>query len=92
MGFVFSVAFLVLILFIITRMFRVARLQDDMFAQLAVAGIATWIATQSFLNIGAIVGLLPLTGVPLPFVSHGGTALMTVLAGVGIVLNYSRRV
>ncbi len=92
MGYIVSVLFLVLLVFIIVRMFRIARLQDDQFSQLAVAGIATWIAVQSFLNIGAIVGLLPLTGVPLPFVSHGGTALMTALAGIGIVLNYSRRV
>lgn len=91
-GFVLSIAFLILLIFIIVRMFRIASLLDDPFAQLTVAGIATWIAVQSFLNIGAIVGLLPLTGVPLPFVSHGGTALMTLLAGVGIVLNYSRRV
>jgi cell division protein FtsW len=92
MGFIFCVLFLVLLISIIIRMFQVARLQQSRFASLSIAGIATWIATQSFLNIGAIVGLLPLTGVPLPFVSHGGTALMTMMAGVGIVLSFSKHV
>jgi cell division protein FtsW len=57
---------------------------------LVVSGIIVWLVAQSFLNIGAIVGLLPLTGVPLPFVSHGGTALMMALAGVGLIANISK--
>jgi len=55
-----------------------------------VCGIIIWILVQSFFNIGAMVGLMPLTGVPLPLVSHGGTALMIALAGFGIVLNVSK--
>jgi cell division protein FtsW len=55
-----------------------------------VAGIVIILTAQSFLNIASITGLFPLTGVPLVFVSHGGTALMIAMAATGIVLNVSR--
>jgi cell division protein FtsW len=55
-----------------------------------VVGIMTLIITQAFLNIAAMVGMAPLSGLPLPFISHGGTALLSVLAAVGIVLNVSK--
>jgi cell division protein FtsW len=50
------------------------------------------IVSQAFVNIGAMVGILPLSGIPLPFVSHGGTALFMTLAEVGIILNISKSV
>ena len=54
-------------------------------------GINVWIRGQAFINIAAISGLAPLTGIPLPFVSYGGTALISLLAGLGIVLNVAKR-
>lgn len=64
---------------------------SDKFGKLIIMGIASWIIGQAFLNISAISGLAPLTGIPLPFVSYGGTAMMVMLAGMGIVLNIARK-
>jgi cell division protein FtsW len=55
-----------------------------------VVGIVIMIGTQAFVNIGAMVGVLPLSGITLPFISHGGTALFMTLAEVGIILNISK--
>lgn len=90
LGFIFSVGLVVLILAVVWRGLKIAKNTDNDFGRLLVVGIITWLAWQSFLNIGAMVGVMPLTGVPLPFISHGGSALMTVLAAVGIVANVSR--
>ena len=62
----------------------------DRFGALLVVGIASWILVQAFINIGAVLGVMPITGVPLPFMSAGGTSLVTTLAGVGIMLNVAR--
>lgn len=90
MGFVFSLLLLTLICYIGLRGYRLARECRDPFAKLLVSGIITWILVQSFMNIGAMVGIMPLTGVPLPFISHGGTALMIAMASVGILVNVSK--
>ncbi len=90
MGLLFAVGLVVLIVLIIARGFVLAKNAPDQFGRLLASGIIIWFALQSFLNIGAIVGLLPLTGVPLPFVSHGGTALMISMAAVGILINISK--
>lgn len=92
LGFVFSVGLIVLILAVVWRGLKIAKKTDNDFGRLLVVGITAWLAWQSFLNIGAMVGIMPLTGVPLPFVSHGGTALMAALAAVGIVANVSREI
>ncbi len=63
----------------------------DKFGKLLIMGVASWVVGQAFINIAAISGLLPLTGIPLPFVSYGGTAMMTLLAGMGIVLNVAKK-
>ncbi len=73
------------------RGLTIARQAPDAFGRILAAGIAMWIGFQAFLNIGALSGLLPLTGVPLPFISFGGTSLMTSFAAVGILANISRR-
>ncbi|MFA6253696.1 MAG: putative peptidoglycan glycosyltransferase FtsW [Candidatus Paceibacterota bacterium] len=62
----------------------------DPFGRLLGTGLIVLITSQAFINIGAMLGLLPLTGVPLPFISHGGTALLFALIGVGIILNISK--
>ena len=63
----------------------------DRFGALLVIGVTAWILVQAFINIGAVLGVLPITGVPLPFMSAGGTSLVTTLAGVGLVLNVARK-
>ena len=57
---------------------------------LLVVGFMTLIVSQAFLNIAAMLGVAPLSGLPLPFISHGGTALIAILASLGIVLNVSK--
>lgn len=91
-GFFVATGFVLLFLLIGWRGLQIAKHAPDEFGMLVVAGIMAWILTQSFLNIGAMVGALPLTGVPLPFVSHGGSAMLTVLAAMGVVASVSREV
>ncbi len=76
--------------FFIMRGFTLMRHAPDAFGKLLAGGIISWIGIQAFLNIGAMVGVFPLTGIPLPFISFGGTALVMELAAVGILLNISR--
>ena len=64
----------------------------DRFGALLVVGISTWILVQAFINIGAVLGVLPITGVPLPFMSAGGTSLVTTMAGIGVMLNVARSI
>lgn len=90
MGFIFAAGLVILILAFGWRGLKIARAAPDNFGRLLTGGIVVWVVWQSFLNISAMVGLLPLTGVPLPFVSHGGSALMAVLAASGIVANVSK--
>lgn len=90
MGFLFAFGLVVLLFLLARRGLLLAKRAPDRFSRLLVSGIVIWFVSQSFLNIGAMVGVLPLTGVPLPFVSHGGTALMIALAGAGILINISK--
>lgn len=68
----------------------IARELSDPFGRLLILGIGIWITGQAFLNMAAISGLAPLTGIPLPFISYGGTALMAILASLGIALNVAK--
>jgi cell division protein FtsW len=70
--------------------FRIARRTDDPFRSLVAAGVTIWIAGQAFINIGGVLGLIPMTGVPLPFISDGGTALVVILAAVGMLAGFAR--
>ncbi|MFG3340085.1 putative lipid II flippase FtsW [Glycomyces sp. NPDC048151] len=70
--------------------FRIARRSDDPFRALVAAGVTIWIAGQAFINIGGVLGLIPMTGVPLPFISDGGTALVVILAAVGMLAGFAR--
>lgn len=85
--------FLVVLVFllIVLRGYKIAKNAPDCFSTLLAAGITTWIVIQFFVNIGAMIGILPLTGIPLPFVSYGGSSLIVLLIGVGILLNISRQ-
>lgn len=89
LGFFVSAALVVLFLLFLWRGIRVAAHAPDRFGKLLAVGILAWIVFQAFINIGAMLGLTPLTGVPLPFISYGGTALVTTLAAAGLLLNIS---
>lgn len=69
---------------------RVAIRAPDLFGRLLAAGIVTWFALQAVVNLGAVTGLLPITGVPLPFVSFGGSALVVSMAAVGVLVSIAR--
>ena len=70
---------------------RVALRAPDRFGTLLAAGITAWIAGQAVVNMGAVTGVMPVTGIPLPFLSFGGSALVVTMAAVGILLNVARR-
>lgn len=89
-GFIGNVFVILLYLAFCLRGFRIAYYAPDQFGRLLTIGIVILITFQSFLNIASIIGLFPLTGVPLVFISHGGTSLLFSLFAVGIVLNISK--
>jgi len=89
-GIVGSVVLIALFAGILLRGLYIARRAPDTFSGLVVSGIVIMLTAQAFLNMSAAIGVFPLTGIPLPFVSHGGTALFVALAASGIVLNVSR--
>ena len=90
-GFIGAFFLLALFLTFAWRGYYIAKKTNDAFFKLTAIGISSWIILQSFVNIGAMVGLLPLTGIPLPFISYGGSALVITMIGAGILLNISRR-
>jgi cell division protein FtsW len=89
-GFIGTVSLIILFVFFTLRSFKVALVATHAFGGLLVVGIVSFMIAQSFINIGAMMGVLPLSGIPLIFVSQGGTALLLALAEAGIVLNVSR--
>ncbi|NQV88401.1 MAG: cell division protein FtsW [Parcubacteria group bacterium] len=89
-GFIGASSIILLFLFFAFRGLKISIKAPDSFGRLLVVGIVILIISQSFVNIGAILGVLPLSGIPLVFVSHGGTALFMTLAEIGIVLNISK--
>ncbi|MEK7662399.1 MAG: putative peptidoglycan glycosyltransferase FtsW [Patescibacteria group bacterium] len=90
-GFVGAIILISLFVVFALRGLKIADSSGDQFGRLLATGIVILIVSQSFINIGSMIGILPLTGVPIIFVSHGGTALMFALAEIGILLNISRR-
>ncbi|MDP2631784.1 MAG: putative lipid II flippase FtsW [Candidatus Uhrbacteria bacterium] len=92
LGFVFTAAFLLVFLFLILRGLKIAEMSDDNFGKFLVVGIIAWFGVQAFVNIGAMLGVMPITGVPLPFMSYGGTSLVVSLAASGLILNVSKGV
>ncbi|MBI4086633.1 FtsW/RodA/SpoVE family cell cycle protein [Candidatus Kaiserbacteria bacterium] len=89
-GFIGGVVLILLFSFFAFRGYRIAAESTDLFGMLLVVGFVTLIVSQAFLNIAAMLALAPLSGLPLPFISQGGTALLAVLASVGIILNVSK--
>ena len=89
-GFVGSLSLILLYLLLAMSSFRISGKAPDTFSGFVVVGFCILIVTESFLNIAAMLGLVPLSGVPLLFVSHGGSALIITLAAAGIVANISK--
>lgn len=89
-GFVGSIVLISLFLLLLWKGFRIAKMSQDKFSQLLAIGISCWICIQAFINIGAMIGILPLTGIPLPFISYGGSHIVAELIGIGILLNISK--
>ena len=90
LGFVGTVATILLFVFFALRGLRIANHSPDLFSRLLVSGIVILITVQAFMHIASITGVFPLTGVPLPFMSHGGTSLMIYLTAIGVVLQISK--
>lgn len=89
LGFFKTAILIMLFIFFIWRGFKIAKSAPDRFGQLLGAGITSWFAIQIFINLSAMLALIPLTGIPLPFISYGGSSLVMALSGVGILLNIS---
>lgn len=89
-GFIGASLLIFLLIFLTLRGYRIATEASDMFGTLLIIGFMSIIIGQAFLNIGAMLAVAPLSGLPLPFISHGGTALMATLASLGIVINVSK--
>lgn len=91
LGFVFSILLLYLFFNLAIRGFRIARDSPDEFGKLLTVGIISWITFQALINIGAMVGIVPLTGLPLPFISFGGSAMAIVMFACGVIVNISKQ-
>ncbi len=89
-GFIGGVVLISLISYLVLRGFKIAQGTTDPFGKLLAAGLTIWLGIQAVVNLAAMVSLIPLTGVPLPFISYGGSALLVNLVAVGILLNISK--
>lgn len=90
LGFVGGAAVLALFILLILTLIRIAKKTNDRFGKLFVLGVSTWITLQVFINVGSIIGLIPLTGVPLPFFSYGSSSLVALLIGLGISIGIAK--
>ena len=91
LGFVGSGAILILYLILLMRAFSIARRTNDPFGRLVCTGVIAWFAFQMFENIGMTLGMMPMTGVPLPFISYGGSSMFATLIGFGLLQNVHAR-
>lgn len=89
-GFIGIIILIILFILLIFKGLRMSKKIPDEFAKLLACGITCWFGFQFLINVAAITGLIPLTGIPLPFVSYGSSALITTLAGAGILVNISK--
>jgi len=91
LGFVGAITIIVLLAIVLVRALRIAARADDMFGLLTASGIALWLGVQAFINIGMTIGIAPVTGLPLPFVSYGGSAMFADMLAIGVLLAIHRR-
>lgn len=89
LGFLLAVMVIALFVTLLIRGLSIAQRAPDMFGKLLAIGITSWFTVQAFINIAAMVGILPLTGIPLPFISYGSSALIISLTAAGVLLNIS---
>ena len=90
LGFVGTITIVVLLGIVIVRAIRIAARTDDLFGMLIASGVAIWFAFQSFVNIGMTIGIMPITGLPLPFVSYGGSAIFADMIAIGMLQSVRR--
>jgi rod shape determining protein RodA len=90
LGFVGTITIVVLLGIVIIRALRIAARADDLFGVLIASGVAVWFAFQSFVNIGMTIGIMPITGLPLPFVSYGGSAIFADMIAIGMLQSVRR--
>ncbi len=91
LGFVGSAGIVLLYIIILMRAFAIARRANDPYGRLVATGVTAWFAFQIFENIGMTLGLMPMTGVPLPFLSYGGSSMFATLIGFGLLQNVHAR-
>jgi rod shape determining protein RodA len=90
LGFVGAAVIVGALAFIVFRAIRAAQVADDMFGMLVASGIAIWFAFQTFVNVGMTIGIMPITGLPLPFVSYGGSAIFADMIAIGLLQSVRR--
>lgn len=91
LGFVGCIAIIALLAVVVVRAMRIAARADDQFGTLAASGIAVWFAFQTFVNVGMTIGIMPITGLPLPFISYGGSAAFADMIAIGILQAVHRK-
>jgi rod shape determining protein RodA len=91
LGFAGALLMIALIGLMLLRALLIATRAEDQFGMLIAAGTAIWFAVQAFVNIGMTVGIMPVTGLPLPFVSYGGSAMFADMIAVGLLQSVRRR-
>ena len=91
LGFIGAIAIIALLGVVLTRSLRIAAHADSQFGTLVAAGVTCWFAVQAFINIGMTVGIMPVSGLPLPFVSYGGTAMFANMIAIGLLQAVHRR-
>jgi rod shape determining protein RodA len=91
LGFVGCAVIVALLAVIVFRAIRAAQIADDMFGMLVASGVAIWFLFQAFVNIGMTIGIMPITGLPLPFISYGGSAIFADMIAIGLVQSVRRQ-
>ncbi len=91
LGFAGCIVIVVLLGLVIARALRIATRAEDLFGMLVASGVAMWFAFQSFVNIGMTIGIMPITGLPLPFISYGGSAVFADMIAIGLLQSVRRR-
>ena len=90
-GFVGLTLITYLFLLLISRLIRIAQIANDQYEKLLLGGIACWISYQGLINFAAIVALIPLTGIPFPFIAYGGSSLITLFSAIGLAMNIEKK-
>jgi cell division protein FtsW len=90
LGFIGALVVLILLIVLAIAFVRIIRANTDPFARIVTAGVMVWIIGQALVNIAVVLGLLPVLGVPLPLISAGGSALISSLLAIGVVLSFAR--